>query len=219
MPKEHSVIKLYAEGGAPKGLQAGPEGAIRFDPRVLRVRAISAIEPYQMLASEVDHERGSVKFLLIRQRDLDGPDEHPILELEVEAVGLSGRQTLLRLETDLALDAQLRAAEVHIESGIVRIGPVVPLRVERVLVRPLGPGLRGHRFAALGRGIQAVRVEIFDLRGHRAFDSGRVANGFAWHGLTAQGQRLANGVYLYVVTVYGANEIVRSDIRKLVLLR
>jgi hypothetical protein len=220
LPGEQSVIRLYVEGSVPKGLQAGPEGAIRFDPRVLRVRAIQAIEPYRLLASEIDNERGTVKFMLVRWQDLDRANEHPVLELEVEAVGLPGMQTLLRLETDLALDAQLRAAKVQTEGGMVWIRPSVPLSVERFELRPLGLGFRGYRFAVLGRGIRSIEVEIYDLQGRRALDSGRVANGFAWRGLNTQGQRLANGVYLYVVTVYGANgEILHSEVRKLVLLR
>lgn len=101
-----------------------------------------------------------------------------------------------------------------------QVGPAVPLRVERVSVRPWGSDLAGYRFVVQGRGIRSIAVEVFDLRGRRVFHSGEVHNGVAWHGQSSYGGRLSNGIYLYIVTVYGANgEVLRSEVRRLVLLR
>ncbi len=237
-PGERRAIRLYALEGSVKGLQLGPEGAIRFDPRTLRVLDVRAAEPYRLLAARVDNARGLVKAMLVRW---DGGEpaaavyahaqDHahasapgiPLLELEVEAVGLPGMQTLLRTEPDLALDAQLQAATVAVGGGVVRIGPAVPLVVERFLARPFGvgtAGIEGYRFSAEGRGVRALSVEIFDLRGRAVLRSGKTANGFVWQGRNRYGERLANGVYLYVVTAYGPRgEVVQSEVRKLVLLR
>lgn len=82
-------------------------------------------------------------------------------------------------------------------------------------------GSHAYQFVAHGTGIQDMQVQIYGLGGNRVFDSGFVAsNTLNWHGLNDNGTVVANGVYLYVVTVRGFNgEIVRSEVNKLVILR
>jgi len=79
----------------------------------------------------------------------------------------------------------------------------------------------GFTFAALGSNVEAMRLEVFDIAGRKLYDSDFVAgNALSWNMLTDNGTRVANGVYLYVVTIRNANgEIVRSEIRKLAILR
>jgi len=69
-----------------------------------------------------------------------------------------------------------------------------------------------------------VRIEVFDLSGHKVFDSGEVlrttANTFIWNLRNSAGQPLANGVYLYVISVRDFNgAVIRSEVKKLVILR
>ena len=72
-----------------------------------------------------------------------------------------------------------------------------------------------------GEALEGGRVEIFDLAGRSIFDSGMVGgDAFTWNLMSSQGEVLANGVYLYVVTVKGWDgQILRSEVRKLVILR
>jgi hypothetical protein len=57
------------------------------------------------------------------------------------------------------------------------------------------------RFSAQGS-VKELRVEILSLSGQKVFDSGPVlGNALDWKLLNSQGQPVANGVYLYTVTV------------------
>jgi hypothetical protein len=77
------------------------------------------------------------------------------------------------------------------------------------------------QFIAEGEGIQAVRVEVFDLRGSKVFDSGEaMGNSILWRTEDAWHRRLAQGIYLYVVSVRGIDgKVIRSEVRILALLR
>jgi hypothetical protein len=69
--------------------------------------------------------------------------------------------------------------------------------------------------------IEAIQVQVFDLSGRMIFNSPfSTGRSLAWSGLNANGQRAANGVYLYTITVRGFNDqIRRSSIHKLVIMR
>jgi len=74
---------------------------------------------------------------------------------------------------------------------------------------------------AQGQGVAEIKADIYDLSGRLVYDSGFVTgNELAWHLDNGYGETVANGVYLYVVTVKGyAGEVVRSEVQKLVVLR
>jgi PKD repeat protein len=75
-------------------------------------------------------------------------------------------------------------------------------------------------FVALGFDVRSIRVEIFNLQGQRVFAEEAPNNRLTFRGQDSQGQRLANGVYLYVVTVRSHDgTIQRSSVRKLILQR
>ena len=81
----------------------------------------------------------------------------------------------------------------------------------------------GHRmfFTASGTGIEEIRVQVFNIQGQAVLDSGyRAGKTLAWNKRFSNGQALANGVYFYIVSVQGVdNQIVRSEIKKFVVLR
>jgi hypothetical protein len=85
----------------------------------------------------------------------------------------------------------------------------------------IGTAPNGIEFAIDGQGVSSAQVEVFDLKGRKVFDSGEVQdNTFTWNLQNNAGQRLANGVYLYVVRVRGfKGEVYVSEVRKLVILR
>ena len=73
---------------------------------------------------------------------------------------------------------------------------------------------------ATGLGIDAVRLDVFNLAGHAAYRSDWTDGPrLAWRGLTDGTQRLANGVYLAAVSVRGVDGSLHREIHKIVLLR
>jgi M6 family metalloprotease-like protein len=76
-------------------------------------------------------------------------------------------------------------------------------------------------FSVQGQGIAAMQVQIYDLSGRPIFDSGEVAGQqVRWNLLNRRGQRVANGVYLYIVMVRGYDgTILRSEVRKFIVLK
>jgi len=97
--------------------------------------------------------------------------------------------------------------------------PSEPFAVEELRISPPRGGI--IRFAALGRGIEAIRVQVFDLTGRRVFDSSFVrGDALEWPMTDSQGKALANGVYLYVMMVKGFDsQVLRSEVQKLAILR
>jgi len=92
----------------------------------------------------------------------------------------------------------------------------VPLRVEG-----LRAAVQGNTLAvsAQGQGIAELSVEVFNLAGRRVLTQSAAGEQLKVR-LQSQGQPLANGVYLYVVTIKGQNgDVLRSEVRKLVVLR
>lgn len=76
------------------------------------------------------------------------------------------------------------------------------------------------RFEVKGIGIEEILVQIFDLSGQLVFDSGWEPNGYDWHVESDAGETLANGVYLYIVSVRGADgSTVVTETQKLVVYR
>ena len=75
-------------------------------------------------------------------------------------------------------------------------------------------------FTAEGAGIMSIAVEIFDLRGRKVFSDEALGNELIWLLRDDRGKALANGVYLYMVTVRGFDgSAIRREVRKLVVLR
>ncbi|MFN4219121.1 MAG: hypothetical protein ACK4HB_07595, partial [Candidatus Bipolaricaulia bacterium] len=75
------------------------------------------------------------------------------------------------------------------------------------------------RFSAQGS-VKELRVEILSLAGQKVFDSGPVlSNALDWKLLNTQGQPVANGVYIYTVTVKDPFGNVTKKLGKLAVLR
>ena len=96
------------------------------------------------------------------------------------------------------------------------------LRVSSILATS-NPTKRAQiiQFAVQGQGIESVQAQVFALSGKLVYDSGFVeGNALSWNLLSDRGKRVANGVYLYVVMVRGfSGEVIRSEVKKLVVLR
>ncbi|MCI2429367.1 DUF11 domain-containing protein [Candidatus Acetothermia bacterium] len=76
------------------------------------------------------------------------------------------------------------------------------------------------RFVAEGLGIEEIKVQVLDLMGIEVYRSEFTpGQEVRWQMENRAGARIANGIYLYVVTVKGGDGIRRSAIKKLVVLR
>jgi len=109
------------------------------------------------------------------------------------------------------------------EDPIVRVyriresGSALPLRVTGLRVEREA---RALRFRALGEGIEAIRVQIYDLQGREVYTTQFVPGSqLVWRLQSTDGHTVANGVYLAVISVKGADAIYRSAVQKIVVLR
>jgi hypothetical protein len=81
-----------------------------------------------------------------------------------------------------------------------------------VLMLPSG----GMEFRALDA--ERMGVQVFNLSGGLVFSAETATGVLRFEGLSSKGQRLAKGVYLYIVTLYGRDGTVwRSEVRKLLV--
>lgn len=99
-------------------------------------------------------------------------------------------------------------------------GEAVEFAVSSILLYP-NPvvGVNTATLVVEGTGIESVRLQVFNLAGALVFDDTEQGNTLHFHALDNEGRVLANGVYLYIVTVKGQGEVLRSEVRKLVILR
>lgn len=75
-------------------------------------------------------------------------------------------------------------------------------------------------FQAMGSGIAAINVVLYDLRGRKVAEASSKSNHLRLEALDNRGRPLANGVYFYVVTYTGADgSVAVAQMKKLVLLR
>ncbi len=67
--------------------------------------------------------------------------------------------------------------------------------------------------------VERARVEVFDLGGQQVFGSDWTAPGaLRWNLLHKSGERVANGVYFYLITVQTPNGMQRGQLQKLAVL-
>jgi len=103
------------------------------------------------------------------------------------------------------------------EAAAASAASVSSLSLNRVA---LDQGYRSTNFSVTGQGIVQTGVEIFGLNGQSIFSGQSNGNSLNWNHMTSSGAPVANGTYLYVVTVEGANgETVSSSVEKLVIVR
>ena len=225
-PGKIATLKLSSSTNL-LGIQVGPQGRLTFDPQVIQIREIRGVEPYQVLAANIDNARGETRFVVLALGDEVGArfgenKEQAMLEIVLEAVGRSGESTLIQMQSDLALDPEGNVVSLSMDPVTITLGPPVALSVQMILAFPSPMSDRGlNRFVVRGQGIRSVRVEIYSLAGRRVFDSREiVGRQVTWRLRNDQGELVANGIYLYVVTVRGFNgEVFRSQVKKVIVLR
>lgn len=202
-------INLERLKGGLGGLQVGPAGALTFDPRVVQVKSLKGLGSYEVLASKIDNLRGEARFVLV---SLGGPvSRGTLVELELVAVG--GGESAIALTAPELRDSQGRAVAARLVPGRVSVkglpAPRMTVSSERASIR----------FQAEGA-VESLAVVILDLAGRELFNSGWVyGNTLSWPGQSDRGAAVANGVYLYVVTMKGLEGTTWRKVGKLVVLR
>jgi hypothetical protein len=95
---------------------------------------------------------------------------------------------------------------------------VAPLTLQEVRLAALGAGRLELRLT--GRGIVSNELRLYSLSGELIAQAQGTGQILRVEVLGRDGQPLANGVYLYQVTIRGGSgEVIRSEVKKLVLLR
>ena len=114
----------------------------------------------------------------------------------------------------LALDSDASSAGVEAADA----EPTVePLSVSRIQSSMIG-GTLG--LTAYGQGITGLQVDVYSLAGDHVISERATGQSLSVRMTSNTGQPLANGVYLYTVTIEGSDgQVQRSDVRKLVVLR
>ena len=75
-------------------------------------------------------------------------------------------------------------------------------------------------FSVAGQGIEGMGVNIFSLSGDVVFSQETNGTSLSWNQMTSAGAPVANGTYLYVVTVEGADgQTLTSEVNKLAVVR
>lgn len=209
---KNDILTVNVDASNSAGL-ADIQGTLTFDPAVMKVRSISALNGYTILAERIDNAAGQVRFVAVMIAG-EALKRGPILEFEVESTGTIGPGSLA-LSFDLLRDVVGKdiSSMVKYELGSA---------TQALIVIGISAYRAGDRlgFAVQGAGIAKVEVKVFNLAGAKLFERTSAGSTLEFQLLNEQGQPLANGVYLYTVTVTGINgEIVESGVRKLVILR
>ena len=82
------------------------------------------------------------------------------------------------------------------------------------------PANNSIQFKAQGLETAQLEVQVYSLTGKLIFDAAQNGNTLSWNMRNTNGQRMANGIYLYVVTSRGSDgKMIRSGVKKLVVMR
>jgi len=93
---------------------------------------------------------------------------------------------------------------------------IQPLRVNAIT---LAQNSDSFSLIVSGQGVASVGLQLYNLAGGLVLDKEAQGNVLQFQALDNNGQALANGIYLYAVTVRGYDgKVIRSEVRKLVIL-
>ena len=194
----------------------GLQGTIRYDPDQLDVQAVEGTNGYEVLAQRINPRKGTIRFVALAPPSSRAAP-HEMLTLRARGRLSEMTTSGVEIDIDMLLDADGQRLAYNIATAAA--ASVTSMQVDRLELAHPTP--HAWTLAVQGTGIKRVQVDGFDLSGDRRFAVSRQGSKLEWRTLDEQtGRSLANGVYLYVVTVEGVHgEVWRSDVRKLVVLR
>lgn len=194
-----------------------------FEPATLDLDPSSAVLSTALGTST---ESGEVHGQIHLDGDLNGDNLEDVV-LHFRTVELFDDERNNCAETELTLTVETadgslqligdRGDRTVVPTPVRGAAPATALRVDRASLAVSDHALR---FAVHGQGVESVRLQVHALSGMRIYDSGAVpGNALRWGLLDSQGQRVANGVYLYVATVQGHDGQTVREVSKFVVLR
>jgi len=195
----------------------GVLGVLTFNIRSVEIESIEGVSGFTVIASKIDSEAGIAKFLA-GSTVVNGLLSGDLLRVHYRAKGSSDPAFGLSLRTYSTDSRELRLSSesfgFRASTSLVTFG-LTKLELSQTVLRH-----GSLEFRVEGYGIAGFDVEIFNLSGRRVFSRETSGTTLRFAGLANDGRRLANGVYLYIVTVRGINgEALRSEVRKLVILQ
>ncbi len=121
-PGSTGTLTLSAAGISKlNSIQIGPKGAMRFNPAVVQVVAVTGVNGFVVFASDVDNAAGQVT---LAAGSTSGPvPDGVVLEFTVQAVGAAGASTEVRIDqVDFLLKANSEPIKgISLSPGTVSI--------------------------------------------------------------------------------------------------
>lgn len=194
----------------------GIQGRIHYDADSVAIEDVRAAPGFEIAALHTDDHQGEMRFVVLANRPMasaaGGPQE--ILRVETSSGGEEPRTPTLTVDMLLDAEGNSLAHWVEQERRTMQSMHIQGLSVRRMNEAHFALNIQG-------RGIKRLEIQGYDLGGRSRFHESAQGSQLEWRALDERtGRRLANGVYLYLVTVEGVNgETWRSDVRKLVVLR
>jgi hypothetical protein len=195
----------------------GLQGTLRYDPQAMQVEQIVGLSGYTVLAQAIDNANGIVRFNAIAMSG-EPVQQGAVVRFELAPNSRTG-SAQLGLDELVASDASALTFRIEQTKAVGLTPEVAALQVKALSVRALaeGPGVQVN---VEGSGISGLELAVYDLSGRLVASEKTEGHRLVFRALAANGQPLANGVYLYTVMVHGADgQTVRTEVRKLVVLR
>ncbi len=194
----------------------GLQGTLRYDPQAMQVEQVVGLNGYTVLAEIVDNAHGLVRFNAIAMSGATVQTD-AVVRFELAPNSATGSSQLSLDELDAADGSQLTFRIDQTKAAGLATQAITALQVKALSVRALS---NGTEISVEGSGIAGLDLAVYDLSGRLLASQQADGNRLIFQALAANGQPLANGVYLYTVTVRGADgQTIRTEVRKLVVLR
>ncbi|MBI1730827.1 hypothetical protein HY229_07955 [Candidatus Acetothermia bacterium] len=206
------TLQINSDGRAIGGVQ----GRILFDGRSTTVLKIEALGEYKILATSIDQARGEVRFLMIAPPG-NGSKQSNILRLHLAA---SHQKIAAELRPDVQFLLSPEARDIPFT--IIQQQAPAQQSAEAFSVRSINLSSTGPLWtlSVEGQGISSIEVHGFDLAGRQRFAIETEGSTLRWNALESMGDKMANGVYLFVITAKSASGFQKQTvIRKVVVVR
>jgi len=193
---------------------AGIQGRVFFDPMSMEVTGVRGLNGYNVMAFDVDNALGEIRFLAMASQN-QGVYEGNLLSITANTIQAGSTPSL---QVEALIDKA--ALDIPFVTEMVETKVAAPVTLSMNKAQALAQNDGSYVFRALGTGISEIELQIYDLAGGKIFEQQNAGNTLTFQGLSNDGQLMANGVYLYVITAKGFNsETIRSTVNKLAILR